>query len=167
MRVSLFSTLNEPYIVHSETCMESVMPRPKITSLLTSMLLFSPIPASAELSSLKVTVTDATTTTGTVEVTLFDSGESFLKKAFLQQGGKLAENGTFVAEFAGLGEGEYAVVVVHDENDNGTYDSGFLGFGGERLGYSNNVRPFLGRPDFDEVKLSIGAGLTEIEISLH
>jgi uncharacterized protein (DUF2141 family) len=125
------------------------------------------MPVSAELSSLKITVTEATTTTGTIEVTLFDSGESFLKKSFLQQGGKVDENGLFVAEFAGLEEGEYAVVVVHDENDNGAFDSGFLGFGGESLGYSNNVRPFLGRPDFDEVKLSIGPGQTEIEISLQ
>lgn len=143
------------------------MPILKITSLLTSILLFTPIPASAELASLKVTVTDAATTTGTIEVTLFDSSESFLKEVFLQQSGKVGENKTFVAEFAGLEEGEYAVVVVHDENDSGAYDSGFLGFGGENLGYSNNVRSLLGRPDFDEVKLSIGAGPTEIEISLH
>ncbi len=143
------------------------MPNIRIPGLLASMLLISSMPVSAELSSLKITVTEATTTTGTIEVTLFDSGESFLKKSFLQQGGKVDENGIFVAEFAGLEEGEYAVVVVHDENDNGAFDSGFLGFGGESLGYSNNVRPFLGRPDFDEVKLSIGPGQTEIEISLQ
>ena len=143
------------------------MPNIRIPGLLASMLLISSMPVSAELSSLKITVTEATTTTGTIEVTLFDSGESFLKKSFLQQGGKVGENGIFVAEFAGLEEGEYAVVVVHDENDNGAFDSGFLGFGGESLGYSNNVRPFLGRPDFDEVKLSIGPGQTEIEISLQ
>jgi uncharacterized protein (DUF2141 family) len=58
-------------------------------------------------------------------------------------------------------------VVVHDENDNGAYDSGFLGFGGESLGYSNNARSWLGRPDFDDAKLSIGAEGAEIEISLH
>ncbi len=143
------------------------MPKLKISSLLTSMLLFSSMPASAEPAILKITITDPATSTGTVEVTLFDSSESFLKEAFLQQGGKVNENGTFVAEFAGLEEGEYAVVAVHDENDNGAFDSGFLGFGGESLGYSNNVRPFLGRPDFDDVKLSIGPGQTEIEISLQ
>ena len=143
------------------------MPNLKITSFLTGMLLFSSMPVSAELSSLKVTVTNAVTTTGTVEVTLFNSSESFLKEAFLQQGGKVGEDGTFVAEFAGLEEGEYAVVAVHDENDNGAYDSGFLGFGGESLGYSNNARSWLSRPDFDDAKLSIGAEGTEIEISLH
>jgi len=146
--------------------MESVMPNLKITGLLTSMLLFSPMPTSAEFSSLRVTVKDAATTTGTVEVTLFVSSESFLKEAFLQQSGQADENGTFVAEFAGLEEGEIAVVVVHDENDNGTYDSGFLGFGSEGLGYSNNATSWLGRPDFDDAKITIGAGITDVEISL-
>jgi len=143
------------------------MPQFKHTSLLTSALLFASMPVSAELASLKVIVTDAATTTGKVEVSLFNSSEAFLVKAFLQQGGTVSEDGKFVAEFVGLGEGEYAVVVVHDENDNGVYDSGFLGFGAERLGYSNNIRSFLGRPDFDDAKLSLDAGPTEIEIKLH
>ena len=143
------------------------MPNLKIPSFLTAMLLLSSMPVSAELSSLKVTVTDAVTTTGSIEVTLFNSSESFLKEAFLQQSGKASEDGTFVAEFVGLEEGEYAVVVVHDENDNGAYDSGFLGFGGESLGYSNNASSWLSRPDFDDAKLSIGAEGAEIEISLH
>ena len=136
-------------------------------SLLTSMLVLSSTPVSAELSSLKITITDAATTTGRIEVTLFDSSENFLKSAFLQQRGKVSEEGTLIVEFAGIEEGEYAVVVIHDENNNGIFDSGFLGFGAEGLGYSNNVRPFLGRPDFDDVKLSIGAGQTEIDISLQ
>ena len=93
------------------------MPNLKITSLLASVLLFSPMPASAELSSLKVTVTNAATTTGTIEVTLFDSSESFLKEVYLQQGGAVAENGTFIAEFFGLEEGWLTpFAVVHEWN---------------------------------------------------
>ena len=87
------------------------MPNPKMTGLLTSVLLFSSMSAAAEFSSLRVTVKDAATTTGTVEVSLFVSSESFLKEAFLQRSGQLDENGTFVAEFAGLEEGE--TVMVH------------------------------------------------------
>ncbi len=90
-----------------------------------------------------------------------------MKEVFLQKRGKPDENGTYVAEFAAIIEGDYAIVVVHDENDSQSFDSGFLGFGSERLGYSNNVRPFMGRPDFDDVKMSIGVEDTEIEISLY
>lgn len=143
------------------------MYKPKITGVLTSLLLFSSLPASAELSSLKVAVTNTVDSTGTVEVTLFNSKESFLKIAFLQRRGNVSEDGTFTAEFHGLPEGEYAVVVVHDENDNRRYDAGFLGFGRERLGYSNNARSLLGRPGYDDAKLTLGAGHTEIEIRLY
>lgn len=143
------------------------MPHRKTLSLLTSMFLFSTVPAAAEMASLTVTVTGAVTTSGTIEVTLFNSRDSFMKTIFLQKNGSPDENGTYIAEFAGVIEGEYAVVVVHDENENQAYDSGFLGFGGESLGYSNNVQPFMGRPDFDEVKLSIGDESLEIEISLY
>jgi uncharacterized protein (DUF2141 family) len=147
--------------------METNMPNRKILSLLTSALLFSSAQAAAEMASLTVTVTDAVTKSGTIEVTLFNSSESFMKEIFLQKRGRPDEDGTYVAEFAAVSEGEYAVVVVHDENDNQAFDSGFLGFGAETLGYSNNVRPFMGRPDFDDVKLSIGVEDTEIEISLY
>ena len=120
----------------------------------------------AALPSLTVHVRNALPPTGTVEVTLFNSEESFLKEIHIQQSGKANENGEFTAEFAGIEEGEYAVVVVHDENGNQIYDAGFLGFGTEGLGYSNNAWSWFGRPDFDEVKITIDSAFTEIEITL-
>ena len=104
--------------------------------------------------------------TGTVEVSLFNSEESFMQEVYIQKSGQVSESGEFTAEFAGLEEGEYAVVAVHDENGNQAYDSGFLGFGKEGLGYSNNVRPWFGRPDFEETKFSVKTERTEIEITL-
>jgi uncharacterized protein (DUF2141 family) len=84
----------------------------------------------------------------------------------LQESGEPDESGQFTAKFAGLEEGEYAVV-VHDENGNDTYDSGILGFGSEGLGYSKNVRPWFFRPDFEEVKFMIEGETTEITIELN
>ncbi len=137
-----------------------------VASCLAGFVLFFSVPAEAELPSLAVYVTYALPATGTLEITLFNSEENFLQEVFLQLSGEVKEDGTYSGYFAGLEEGEYALVVVNDENDNGEYDSGFLGFGAEPLGYSNNVRPLLGRPDFDEVKFSIGPGVNEIKISL-
>jgi uncharacterized protein (DUF2141 family) len=139
----------------------------KHAGLLTSALLLSSMPVSAELASLNVTVTDLAVNSGTIEVSLFDNSEAFLVTPFLQTGGEVTEDGKFFASFSGIAEGEYAIVVVHDENGNGIYDTGFLGFGAERLGYSNNVRSFLGRPDFDDTKFLLNSGLTEIEIKLQ
>ena len=99
-----------------------------------------------------------------MEVTLFNSAESFMREAFIQQSGGISESGEFTARFAGLEEGEYAVVVVHDENGNEAYDNGFLGLGAEGIGYSNNVRSWFGRPDFDDAKFTVNDEPIEIEI---
>jgi len=134
--------------------------------LLISLALLVPSLAAAELPDLTVRVTNALPATGTLEITLFNSDESFLKEAHLQQSGVASESGIYTAVFASIEEGEYAVVVVHDENGNQKYDSGFLGLGGENLGYSNNARPWLGRPDFEDVKFLVESESKEIEIHL-
>lgn len=122
--------------------------------------------AAAELSSLTVNITDAEPATGTVEVSLFDTAENFLKKTYEQQPCKPAEDGSCSARFAALPEGDYAVVVVHDANDNKKLDNGFLGFGAESFAYSNGARnPLFGRASFDDAKFSLTES-TEIEISL-
>ena len=131
-------------------------------TLLLSLL--SPALALAELSGVRVVVSNLSPVTGTVEITLFNSAESFLKEPYLQQSGKAGEDGSFEVEFVELPEGEYAVVVVHDENDNGKLDSGFLGFGGENYGYSNNVKPWFGRPDFEDAKFTVSQPETVVEI---
>ena len=133
-------------------------------ALFTSML--SPALALAELPGIRVVVSNLSPTTGTVEVSLFDSEESYLKEPYLQQSGVVGEDGVFETEFVGLSEGEYAVVVVHDANDNGKLDNGFLGFNGESYGYSNNLKPWFGRPGFEKAKISVTLPDTLVEINL-
>jgi uncharacterized protein (DUF2141 family) len=125
-----------------------------------------PVTLLAELPGVVVQVSNFSTTDGTVEVSLFDSAESFLVAPYLQQSGNIDENGSYVTYFASLPAGEYAVVVVHDANDNGQLDLGFLDFGGEDYGYSNHARPWFGRPDFDEVKIVVGDTDVVVEIDL-
>jgi uncharacterized protein (DUF2141 family) len=130
--------------------------------LFVSML--SPAPALAELPGVRVLASNLSPAAGTVEITLFDSAESFLKEPYLQQSGAVDEDGNFQAEFVGLPGGEYAVVVVHDANDNGKLDTGFLGFGGESYGYSNGAHSWFGRPDFEDAKFSVDQPGTLVEI---
>jgi uncharacterized protein (DUF2141 family) len=128
------------------------------------ILLLSPALALAELPSVRVVVSSLSPATGTVEISLFDSAESFMIEPHLQQSGTAGEDGSFETEFVSLPEGEYAVVVVHDANDNGKLDSGFLGFGGESYGYSNNARSWFGRPDFEDAKIVVDQPGTLVEI---
>lgn len=129
-------------------------------------LLFLPSLAWADLPSLTVHVSGAEPASGTVEVTVFDSPENFLAKAYLQRSGAVGDDGRFTATFAALPEGDYAVVVVHDANDNKKLDSGIFGFGAESFAYSNDAtNPLFGRASFEDAKIEVNGDL-EIEIVL-
>ena len=130
------------------------------------MPLLSPALALADLPSVRVVVSGLSPATGKVEVSLFDSAESFMVEPYLQQSGTAGEDGSFGTEFVSLPDGEYAVVVVHDANDNGKLDRGFLGFGGEGYGFSNNAQSWFGWPDFEEAKIVVDQPATLVEIDL-
>lgn len=121
--------------------------------------------AGADTIDVTVRVVRADPVTGTLEISLFNSADTFLKQPYLQTSGAVNEDGTHMARFGKVPPGEYAVVVVHDENGNGKLDTGFLGFGGESYAYSNDAHPLFGRPSFDDAKFAVDAD-TRVEISL-
>ena len=89
-----------------------------------------------------------------------------MKSVFIQRPCKPSEEGQCTIAISAMPEGEYAVVVVHDANGNNQLDNGFLGFGAERFGYSNNPgQPLFGRNSFDDAKFTLNDS-TEIEIEL-
>jgi uncharacterized protein (DUF2141 family) len=64
-----------------------------------------------------------------------------------------------VCEIAGVVRGVYAIAITHDENNNGRFDQGFLGWPLEGYGFSNNVRPeFLSPPSFDRARFTYAGG---------
>jgi uncharacterized protein (DUF2141 family) len=135
-------------------------------AIIAHLLLLLPGIAAAQLPSVTLTVTGADPASGTIEASLFSSSQDFLLEAHLQESGEVAEDGTFTAQFVGLEEGEYAIVVVHVANDNGVFDAGLLGFGGESVGYSNDASSWLGRPNFEDAKFTVNQAWQKIEISL-
>lgn len=122
--------------------------------------------AMAETVQLTVNINGAEPPTGSIEVSLFNSDETFLKAPYAQRPCIPANDGSCTVHFGDLAPGDYAVVVVHDANGNKKLDSGFLGFGAEGFAYSNDAsNPLFGRASFDDVRISV-AGSTEIVISL-
>lgn len=65
------------------------------------------------------------------------------------------EQGRAVCEFKDVPAGTYAVVVLHDENLNHKMDKNFLGIPQEGWGVSNNVRPALSAPRFQDAAFAI------------
>jgi uncharacterized protein (DUF2141 family) len=52
-------------------------------------------------------------------------------------------------------QGEYAIALYHDKNNNAVCDSNFFGIPTEGFGFSNNVRPFLSAPSFRKAKINL------------
>ena len=71
--------------------------------------------------------------------------------------------------FGELAFGDYAVVVVHDVNDNGEVDHNFIGFPVEPLGFSNGFKLglFSGRPTFEKLRFSFSSKATTIDIPVN
>lgn len=71
--------------------------------------------------------------------------------------------------FPALPAGEYAVVVFHDANDNGTVDHNFLGLPKEALGFSSGFRVSLtsGMPSFEKLRFSHGSEAQTIQLNVE
>ncbi|NVO32387.1 DUF2141 domain-containing protein [Hymenobacter lapidiphilus] len=54
-----------------------------------------------------------------------------------------------------LPPGEWAVVITQDLNNNDKVDKNLLGIPTEPFAFSNNVRPRLAPPDFDDCKFAV------------
>ncbi len=95
---------------------------------------------------------------GIIQYSLYDHGGTIpdlkLKNALVKKAGTI-ENGISVITFNNLPEGEYAVSVVHDENENGKIDKGFL-LPKEGIGFSNiTVISLLNRPNFSKASFEL------------
>ncbi|MCP1335524.1 DUF2141 domain-containing protein [Hyphomicrobiales bacterium FT118] len=82
-------------------------------------------------------------------------------------GTRRARQGSQGFGFFRLPPGEYAVIVFHDENDNGLLDTGIFGVPVEGYGFSNNAEGFLSAPAWRAARVVLGnADHKRIAISL-
>lgn len=68
--------------------------------------------------------------------------------------------------FDGVSPGPYAIGVYQDENNNGQLDTGIFGIPVEPMGVSNNVRPLLGPPSFNDARFVHTGGQRVLEVRL-
>lgn len=106
-------------------------------------------------------------TNGTVIAMLFNSGSTFVDLRDPLRVVTLPSGGTSTGRITDLEGGEYALVVYHDENDNGRLDKNFIGIPSEPLGFSNRYWP-QGPPTFARAAFTLSAFETKpIEIKLQ
>lgn len=72
--------------------------------------------------------------------------------------------GTVTLTFQNVAPGDYALMVMHDANDNDSFDMSPSGMPAEGFAFSNKGRPLMGMPTFQGLKFTVtaeGATLTE------
>ena len=69
--------------------------------------------------------------------------------------------------FNDLPEGRYAVSIGHDVNGNRKVDTNLFGIPTEQWGVSNNVRPSLRAPRFDEAAFRVAADAKELTLDIQ
>ena len=59
------------------------------------------------------------------------------------------------ATFTNVPEGKYAFCIYHDANSNDNCDKNFFGIPTEGYGFSNNIRPILSVPSFEDCAINV------------
>lgn len=62
--------------------------------------------------------------------------------------------------------GEYAVSILHDENDNGKMERGMFGRPAEGYGFSRDARGTFGPPGFDDAAFVVSGKAVRLEIEM-
>ena len=137
------------------------------------------IVSSAAAADLELTIANVRSDSGALLIGLYDNPKGFLLS--VEDSAKprpttdplrlvgvamRATSGTQSIVFRQLPPGRYAIIVIHDENDNGLLDENALGVPTEGYGFSNNALGFLSAPSFEAAAVIIESTDKSVSISL-
>jgi uncharacterized protein (DUF2141 family) len=108
------------------------------------------------LSYIVINLSGMKNTNGKINVALYNSEQTFndpnqvFRKAFLS-----ATGSAMTINIDSLPAGQYAFGIFHDENDNASIDSNFLGVPQEGFAFSNNAYGSFGPPTWADAKFDL------------
>lgn len=148
----------------------------KLLGILMTLFLMSYVTISSDLTetyrgssaSINLKILGLSNNKGSVAIGLYKEADRFpdYEKSF-KNGYVKASAGGVQYSFENIPEGEYAIAVYQDENENKELDKNFLGMPKEKYGFSNNKFGISGPPKFDEVKFKVtGDGIVSLTINL-
>lgn len=103
--------------------------------------------------TISITVNNAVNNNGKVIFSLHNE-DTFMKTQSIQSAESIIENGKVKVTFESVQSGTYAIMVLHDENDNKRMDFELNGMPKENYGMSNNPVSF-GPPQFTDAKFEV------------
>lgn len=116
-------------------------------------------------SNLIVKIQNLKNSNGDILIGLYDNASNFPRKVATGKVVKVTEKEMEV-KFQDIRPGEYAVSVLHDENQNKDMDQGKLGIPKEGYGFSNNATGVIGPPSFKKARFHVPDGDSSITINM-
>lgn len=112
---------------------------------------------------LKIRITNIEINKGKLNVAIFNNPKDWLEKPFAAQSVPASKN---ELEFTfSLPEGNFAISVYQDVNNNGKLDHGFIPIPKEPVGFGNNYKPFA-KPDYNQATIIFKKDSKPLEIKL-
>lgn len=124
-----------------------------ITAIFTTGFVFI---ASSQTGGIRIDISHLRSNDGHVLISLFKDGSGYPddpEKAVRKAKISIKENTAWVV-FTGLPAGEYAVAVLHDENDDQKMNKNIIGLPKEGYGFSNNAMGTFGPPSFSSASFA-------------
>jgi uncharacterized protein (DUF2141 family) len=150
----------------------------RTTAATAGEIVSTPAPTSPA-SDLTVEIDGIRSASGTIMIGLYDNADGFITaiKHSTEAGllndkdrfAGMALRATLGTQRVGLMQlpyGEYAIIVFHDENDNGRLDENAWGVPTEGYGFSNNAQGLLGAPSFDAAMITLDGPKRTVAVSL-
>ncbi len=134
-------------------------------SLIMPEEIISPTPKGALIVEIHSLRNDA----GNVRLTLFRSADGFpsdISKAFRKATGK-AEGKKCTIVFDDLPPGDYAIALLHDENNNNKMDTNVFGLPKEGYGASNDAKITFGPPKYEDARFAVTDEAKTIRIKMR
>lgn len=135
--------------------------------------------APAHAAELRLTISGVHSDGGELLIGLYDNAGGFVsaianatKNGLMVDSGRLvgvsmrAKSDSQSTVFTQLPPGRYAVVVVHDENDNGLLDANVLGVPTEGYCFSRDAQGIFSAPSFDAAAVTVGDADVSATVSL-
>ncbi len=117
-------------------------------------------------ATLEVRIKDKVSAQGSFYYLIFKSKKGFpdVKKESVYSGTLSAKENSLIIE--NVSDGEYALTIFQDENENGKLDTNMVGIPKESFGFSNNPKILFGAPSYEKCRFK-ATGKTEIEIKMR
>jgi uncharacterized protein (DUF2141 family) len=134
-----------------------------------AIILYSTITVKSQTMDISVTVNNIKSSIGTVKICFFDKETGFPENAnlALKCVNSYAKKGIMQIKIEGITPGKYAFSAHHDENNDGKFNTNFLGIPKEAAGASNGAKGKMGPPKFADAVLVIDKNKTQISIALN